>query len=282
MDIEESNIAETIARLVPTADIVYPPSPEPGDILQLVVPDNFKLVPVDTEKMLGHPRRTVASASFADADSFLAYVNRHAINGSTVAWCDFNPQTFALKFAAVFDDHGTTEAGWRKHRAAFEPDMSAEWKTWKGANTKAMDQVAFATWLQDHELDINSGAEGFPTSLQMLTMATEFVAHEEHALKSTVRLNSGGVRLTYIADADKGTTETMQLFERFALGIPVFHEGGAWRLTARLKYRNSNGKVVFFYELQRPDIVHASAAKELIAKVREGLGAVPMFMGHCD
>ena len=281
MDIEDSNLAETIARLVPTAAIVYPPTPEVGDILLLVVPDNFKLLPVDTEQMLDHPRRTVASASFADADSFLAYVKRHARPESTVAWCDFNSQTFALRFAAVFDDHGT-EAGWRKHRADFTPDMSAEWKAWKGSNTKAMDQVTFATWIQDHELDINSETAGMPTSLQMLAMATDFVAHEEHALKSTVRLNSGGVRLTYIADADKGTMETMQMFEKFALGIPVFHDGGAWRLTSRLKYRNNSGKVVFFYELQRPDIVHASAAKELIAKVRENLGNVPMFMGRCD
>src|SRR5205814_7121671 len=113
--------------------------------------------------------------------------------------------------------------------------MSAEWKAWKFKDRQAFAQVAFAEFIQDHEDDIAT-ANGLPTSLQMHQMCTEFVANEDRSLKSSVRLQSGGVRLTYIADPDAGTTETMQMFEKFALGIPVFHDGQAWSITARLKY----------------------------------------------
>lgn len=278
---QQPNIAETLARVLPKAEIIgLDGSPIDGDIFHVALPAGVTLKEIDTEALLDHPRRTTASATFADAESFLAYVKRHAKPASTVAWCAFNPQTFALGFTAVIDDHGASDAGWRAHKAGFVPDMSAEWKAWKGANKNPFDQVPFAEWIQEHEEDI-AAANGLPTSLQMLAMATEFVANEEHALKSAVRLQSGGVRLTYIADPDKGTTEDMKMFEKFALGIPVFHGGAAWSLTARLKYRIASGKVKFHYELVRPDRVHEHAALELIGKVRDGLGSVPLLMGSC-
>lgn len=279
---EESNLAQTLARILPTAAIVYPPAPATGDCLQIAVPDAFKLQEVDTEKMLPYPRRAKTTAAFADADSFLAYVARHA-SPATVAWCNFNPQTFALDFSAVLDDHQLAIAGWRQHKATFKPDMSAEWKAWKGGDKNAMKQIAFAEWLEEHGDDIYSGGgDGMPTCLQMLSMATDFKANEERALKSAVKLQSGGVRLTYIADADKGTTDEMKLFEKFSIGIPVFHGiKPGLILQARLKYRNNSGALSFFYELIRADRAHETAAKDLITKVKDGLGGVPLLMGTC-
>lgn len=279
------NLAETLAEVLPTAKVVHDMTTgiEGLSIAHVAVPKTSELreVRVDLEALLPNPRRTKAVADFSAAESFLAYVKRHATDGSAV-WCQFDPQTFALNFTAVFDEHEKGKAGWRAHRARLVPDMSAEWKAWTGQNAKSMPQVTFAEWIQEHEDDITSNANGLPTSLQMHAMATDFVSNEERVLKSTVKLQSGGVRLTYIADQDAGTTETMQMFERFAIGIPVFHGGSAWALTARLKYRLSSGKVSFHYELVRPDRVHDGAAKELIEQVRSGLEAVPMFMGACN
>lgn len=147
--------------------------------------------------------------------------------------------------------------------------MSAEWKLWKDTNDrKAMPQLTFAEFVQENADAITSTeasqVAGYPTALQMLKMATEFVMNEERQLKSSIRLQSGGVRLTYIADPDKGTTEDMAMFEKFQIGIPVFHGAGAWAIDARLKYRNNSGKLSFHYELVRPDRVH-----------RRGRGADP-------
>lgn len=278
------NIAQTLAQVLPEAKLIHQlDTSVPGlSIAHAAVPKSSELkeIRLDLEKHLPHPRRTQAVAAFADAASFLAYVKRHATEASAV-WCLFNPQTFALRFHAVFDEHTKTAAGWRAHRASFEPDLSVEWKAWKGNDRQPFAQVAFAEWIQEHEDDI-AVATGMPTSLQMLEMATNFVMNEDRALKSAVRLQSGGARLTYIADPDKGTTEAMQLFERFSLGIPVFHGGAAWSLGARLKYRNAAGRLSFSYELIRADRVHDGAARELITQVQEGLGAVPLFMGQVE
>lgn len=282
-DINKENIAATLARVLPTAVILATQAEansQQAASLQIAVPKSFDLKEVDFEKLLPNPRRTKATAEFSDPQSFIDYVALHAQTGTTV-WCNFNPQTFALGFTAVIDEHAKGTPGWRQHRATFSPDMSAEWKAWKGKNGSSFAQLAFAEWIEEHADDIAT-KEGFPTSLQMLSMATEFQANEERALKSTVKLQSGGVRLTYIADPDTGTTEQMDMFQKFAIGIPVFHGGAAWSITARLKYALNSGKVSFRYELVRPDTVHEHAAKELIQQIRSAMGAVPVLMGSCN
>lgn len=278
------NIAQTLAQVLPEAQVIHEViTGVPGlSIVHAAVPKSCELkeLKLDLEKHLPHPRRTEAKARFSTVASFLEYVKRHATEGS-VAWCQFNPQTFDLDFTAVFDEHTKEAAGWRAHRALFAPDFSAEWKAWKGMDKKTFSQIDFAQWLQEHDDDI-AAANGLPTSLQMLEMATNFVMNEERVLKSAVRLQSGGMRLTYVADANTGTTEEMKMFERFGLGIPVFHGGPAWSIGARLKYRNNAGKLSFTYELVRADRVHDGAAKELIEQVRAGLEGVPLLMGKVE
>jgi len=284
---DQKNLAETLADVLPKAAVlqqITPPTDVEGlHIVHYAIPKGHELkeVRVDLEALLPHPRRTKALANFADPASFLAYVQRHATEGSVV-WCNFNPQSFALDFTAVFDEHTKADAGWRAHTAKFAPDMSTEWKAWQQHDRKFFDQVAFATFIQDHEDDITSSDGKMPTSLQMHKMATEFVMNEERVLKSSVRLQSGGVRLTYIADPDKGTTDEMELFEKFAIGIPVFHgDPSAWAITSRLKYRAKQGAVTFAYELMRADKVHKAASEELINTIRSGLASVPLLMGDC-
>lgn len=278
------NLAETLSEVLPKAAILGTVATDMLGlhIAHIAVPKGTELkeVRVDLEAFLPNPRKTKATAAFSDLTAFLAYVKRHA-NDGTVTWCNFNPQSFELGFTAVIDEHVKGQAGWRSHRAVFVPDFSAEWKAWKGKDRASFPQTPFAEWIQEHDDDIAT-ANGLPTALQMLEMATNFVMNEERVLKSAVRLQSGGARLTYIADADAGTTEEMRIFERFALGIPVFHGGPAWSIGARLKYRNTGGKVSFFYELVRPDRVHQGASQELIALVNEGLGTVPLLMGACS
>jgi uncharacterized protein YfdQ (DUF2303 family) len=273
------NIAETLAEVLPKAHIALDAIPGHDRVLHVAVPKGHDLKTIDLEHLLSAPRRAKLAATMADAPSFLAYLARHA-SVATVVWCEFNPQTFALSFRAVLDDFGThAQPGWRGHTATYTPEASAEWKVWTAANKKLMAQLDFASYLEQQEGDI-AGVEGMPTSLQMMTMATGFEANSEKRVKSVVKLQGGGVRVDFIDDDNADTEAQMKLFERFAIGIPVFWAGPAYRIDSRLKYRHGSGKVTFWYELIRPDRVHESAAKELIDLVRNGLPeGVPMLMG---
>ena len=278
------NIAETLAAKLPKAEVLGSLSIESVAGLMIgrvALPEGWKLdeKTYDFEPHMAAPRTTKASAAFADTESFLAYIARHA-NDGTIVWCNFDPQSFALDFTAVIDEHAKDAPAWRKHRATYKPAMSAEWKAWKGKDRESQPQLAFAEWLQEHDEDIHA-AEGYPTSLQMLSMATEFVANAEKSLKSSLRLQSGGVRLTYVDTDDDSTQAAMTLFDKFRLGIPVFHGGSGWPIDARLKYSTAKGALSFRYELVRADRVHEHAAKKLIETVRAGIGKVPLLMGAC-
>lgn len=276
------NIADSLAELLPKPELMLVAAADSDQIQHVAVPKGFELKTIDSEHLLPNPRRTSAKAELREGDSFIAYVQRHA-GPACVVWCAFNPQTFALKFTAVIDEHAKGLAGWRKHSATYEPSKSHEWNVWTGnnGNGKAQAQVAFAEFLERNDGDIAS-IEGLPSSLDMMKLATEFEANGERKVKSVVRLQGGGSRVDFVDDDTDATIAQMRLFERFAVGIPVFWAGPAYRIDARLKYRHASGKVNFWYELIRPDRVHEAAARELIEKVRAGIGATPLLMGECQ
>lgn len=279
------NLAQTLYRVLPNVSLIKEVSAgEAGSVLQLAVPATMKLQEIDMERLLPNPRRTKVERKFADAESFIKYVTAHAGQQTTV-WCKFNPQTYALRFVAIIDDNVKGTAGWNDHRAVFEPDMSAEWKAWREQDTKGMGQLEFAEWIEEHEKDIAS-TTGYPSSLDMLKMATEFQANSEKTFKSKIRTQSGGVALQFVDTDDAATVEQMRLFEKFCIGIPVFWtmpiEGAplkAWTIEARLKYQVQSGRVLFRYVLMRPDLVHEQAALQLINTVRYGIGETPLLLG---
>lgn len=282
-DTDTENIAQTLARELPAPQMLVDTRVEDlathDRVLHLAVPKHFDVKEIDFERLLPNPRLTKAAAVLNDAQSFLAYVQRHATE-RTVCWADFNPQTYTLSFTAVIDEHDKTTAGWRAHTASYKPDLSAEWKVWAAQNEKPQAQLEFASFIERNEPDV-AAMDGYPTSLQMLAMATEFEANSDKRIKSVARLQGGGVRLEYVDDDDAATLTQMKLFERFQIGIPVFWAGPAYRIDARLKYRHGSGKVSFWYELIRADRVHEAAAKDLISVVRAGLANVPLLMGNC-
>lgn len=277
------NLAETLARVLPEAKLIKEIDTGIDKLYKahVAVPKGFELkdINIDLEQFLPNPRATNATSALTDVESFLAYVSRHAMT-NTVVWCDFNPQTYQLAFKAVFDEHAKDEAGWRRHSATFAPSPSNEWTIWTERNKKTFNQVEFSEFLERQELDI-AVKEGMPSSSEMMNMATNFEASSEKRLRSSLRLQDGSVRLEYIEGEDEKTVQQMKLFERFAIGIPVFWAGPGYLIEVRLKYRSSAGKVSFHYELIRPDRSHEAAAKELIEKVRQGIGSVPLLMGAC-
>ena len=71
----------------------------------------------------------------------------------------------------------------------------------------------------------------------------------------------------------------MQFFERFTLGLPVFDGStSAYPLEARLKYREKDGSVKFWYDLIRPDRVFKTAVADELEKINAATG-FPVISG---
>jgi len=266
---EVENIAATVAR---ECRKPFELSPQEN-----AVPDGWKVV--DTEHLQPVPRRKIATVTMGGSESFIEYVKRHGKKGYTTIWCDANYKAGNVAYTGIINDHGGGDEAqdWRDHLAEFTPIKSVEWERWVTKNRSNFNQLEFATFIEDNIADIAT-AKGFPSGTDMLQMATSLEIAQDSSIKSAVRLQSGGVRMEYVDDANAETAKSMEVFRQFALGIPVFYAGAAYMLEARLKYKLSAGKLTFWYELIRQDKVVEDAAKTLTATIQEQTG-FPLFHG---
>ena len=273
----QANLAETLAREMKTPiELLSEPA---GNLKRAALPPGWTLQERDDDsKLLAAPRRKIAKVALFDADSFVAYMNRHGDADSTV-WCTANYTAGKVTFVAIVNDHGapSAAAAWRDHHAVFVPEFSEEWRRWFGKNKAVFSQSEFAAFIEDNLKDIVT-VEGSPSGAQMLEMALSFEANQDMKFKSALRLQNGGVQMSFVQDDDAQTLQKMQMFDRFAIGLPVFWNGDAYRLDARLRYRVRDGKLTFWFELIRQDKVLESATLTLIAKICEQTG-LPFFFG---
>lgn len=274
---DTGNIAETLAREMKTPQCI--PTPVES-ITRVALPPGWSLEETDDEKHGYTPRRKRAQVRLHDAPSFTDYVRRHGSLTDSTVWCEANYVEGKVAFVAIINDHGeeADQADWRDHTARYTPTFSEEWRRWVLKNKTTFGQAEFAQFIEDNLKDVAS-AEGLPTGAQMLEMALSFEANQDMRFKSAIRLQNGGVQMSFVQDDDSQTLAKMQLFDRFALGIPVFWNGDAYRIDARLRYRVRDGKLSFWFELIRQDKVLEAATTTLIEQIRTATGS-PFFFGE--
>lgn len=274
-----TNIAETLAREMKTpVEIISTPE---GNIKRVALPPDWRLEERDDDsKLLKAPRRKVAKVRLHDPESFIDYTKRHGSLADSTIWCVADFLKGQVSFLAILNDHGEAENNpdFRDHRATFTPTFSEEWNRWIGKHKQPFTQTDFAAFIEDNLKDIAS-VDGQPTGSQMLEMALTFEANQDMRFKSAIRLQNGGVQMSFVQDDDAQTLQKMQVFDRFSLGFPVFWNGDAYRLDARLRYRVRDGKLTFWFELIRQDKVLEAATQTLIAQIREKTGN-PFFFGE--
>lgn len=277
--ITTKNLAETLAlELKQPTEIA---SNVPAALRRVALPPGWKLEEHDDERSLPAPLRKTATVRVRDAESFIEYVKRHGSLTDSTVWCLADYVQGKIAFTGIVNDHGedAAAAAWRDHRVYFSPEFSEEWRRWSGANKKQLSQTEFAAFIEDNLKDIASpDGSGLPSGAAMLEMALSFEATQDMRFKSAIRLSNGGVNLSFVQDDDAQTLQKMSVFERFAIGVPVFWNGDAYQIDARLRYRVRDGKLCFWFELIRVDKVLEAAATTVIGAIKEKTGS-PFFFG---
>jgi uncharacterized protein YfdQ (DUF2303 family) len=281
LDSEDNNVS---AAIVAGATIGEPKVIH--DTLAVVVsPHGYSLKEFDLEKAFLNPLRKRGGRDLGDAQSFIAYVNRHK-TGATSVYTDKN----ACKFSAVFNDHEPVPAavasgevvaslaGWGDFTASYSCPKSDEWKRWHGnsqhgENKKSMNQTAFAQFIEDNLLDIIK-----PASADMLLVSRTLEAKKDVKFASSIRLNDGANQFTYEEDV-QGTANKGQMAvpELFTICIPVFEGGQKYEIDARLRYRIDGGRLAMWYELVRPHKTLEHAFNTTLEEIKTGLEAVPLY-----
>lgn len=264
---------ELLDRIVEISQGIASPKPAHGGTEVLLVPDAFHLVAV--EDVIGKhrlaPQRKQASLTFTTAESFVAYWN--LFNSEQSQLFGSQEQTTVT---AIFDYHhaGEGPAQWREHRATFRLLQTEEWKLWLANNGKKKSQADFALFLEDNAADILE-----PDGAAMLDYAREMQAKTDVTFASSVNLGSGRRQFTY---QEQGSTTVgkgkMEVPESFKLRL-VTHLGGPLKeVTARLRYRIDEGKLILWYDLLRPHTVNEQAFTWCVETIGTGCG-VDVLMG---
>lgn len=246
----------------------------------IVVPSGdgaYSAQTLDFSSIQSQPQRVTGTRQFDDAQSLIEFYPQGVDNvedGHPRLYCDADFVAGRATVTAVFND----SPGWRDFRAVYAPKSSVEWQRWllRNGHDKAFTQEGFALFIEDNIADITA-VDGMPSGTDMLAMATSLEINAENRFKSAIRLQSGGVDLTYVDTEDNETLKKMKLFERFSIGIRVLQGGDGYRLDARLRYRTRDGKLSFWYELIRPDKTYEDALRAEIARIQEATGQTVLF-----
>jgi uncharacterized protein YfdQ (DUF2303 family) len=272
---ERENIAKTLARELKVPIEIA----SEQHIKRIALPPGWEIKECDDVRLLPAPSRKISVVRLADAEGFVAYIKRHGSLTHCTIWCELNPTAGNVLFTGIINDHGEDEhaTAWRDHLAFLNPEKAEEWNRWTGKNKQTFTQADFAAFIEDNLRDI-AGVEGQPSGAQMLEMALAFEANQDVRFKSAMRLQNGGVQMSFVQDDDAQTLQRMQVFDRFSIGIPVFWNGDPYRIDARLRYRVRDGKLAFWYELMRFDKVFEAATAAIVTVIREKTGN-PFFFG---
>lgn len=226
-----------------------------GRFFAVTAPHAAELRVIDLEEkrevLRERPRRKTGTYQVHDADSFVTYLDKHGDDQSEV-WADATRATVV----GVLNAHEVAVSGdaarWEDHLVTYAAILTEGWKAWVAANGKLMSQAEFAEHLEDRSIDIVE-----PTGADMLEIAQTFKATIGVKFESSKMLSSGEAQLEYreTVDAVAGKAGRMDIPQTFALALRPFEGADPYKVTARLRYRITDGTLRLSYRLDRPEDV---------------------------
>lgn len=225
---------------------------------------------VDVEKAiqpyLSEPRRKSGTFRAHDADSFAAYLAKHGNDGVEV-WAD----AAGAQVVGVINAHGSVLPGWADHRVVYSVQHTEAWKAWLARNGQLLSQTDFAELIEDRAIDIVR-----PSAADMMELAQTFQATIGVRFESSKLLSSGERQLEYreTVDAKAGRAGKLEIPKDFDLALIPFEGADAFKVTARFRYRITDGQLKVGYRLNRPEDVLREAFESVVARIA-GLDGTP-------
>ena len=238
---------------------------EPGTLLS-TVSANGAINVKDTIEFTNRPRRKRGIVAAHDASAFIALLSKHALP-ETEVWADIANQ----QLVAVINAHDTTDlAGWGDHRVELVLHKTPAWKAWEKYDRQFLAQTTFAEHIEERLPDF-----ALPSGAEMLELAQSFKANTKVNFESSRRLSSGETTLEYReqTEAKAGPKGDIAIPDTFTLGISPFDGSDAYKVTARLRYRITDGTLSLGYVLERPEDVLRSAFDDIVTAVDGGVEA---------
>lgn len=218
-------------------------------------------VKAEIEQWRIRPERAVGTAKVDTLASFVDLINRHKTADTAIFARAQWPKPLLM---AVVDYHKVDhEPAWGRHRISYEFPLTEEFTAWVNGNGKAMSQLDFAHFLEDHAAELAAPTEGednafgkmfkerFATPAELITLSRGLEVFVGARIKRQERLQSGERVIEFTSENRDAEGKQIDVPGVFMISVPPFVDGGPVRIPARLRYRAGQGDVTWFYQLYR-------------------------------
>lgn len=263
----------------------------------VILPEGAKVEGVKHlfDAYLPFPERATGFASVTDTASFIALVNRQKV-ADTVLFADDRRACPSLR--AVYDYHAPQTAGRTGqprhlgHGVFYPLPLSDEWKAWVAFESRGYVTPAdFAEFIEDRIADVIDAQESevlsalrqliggaWATPAKLIELSRGIQINTSEVFQSAQSLSSGEVSIRYEVKHGGAGQSSLTVPNLFAIGIPVFHNGGRYQIAIRLRYRVRDAKITWAIAPYRMDQVFDVAFTELVKTVADST-ALPLFHG---
>lgn len=239
------------------------------------------------ERSRDRPRRASGSTELFDELSFIDWTRRNQGPSTCVYVSD-------RACVSVINDHDAGESGglpgWGDFRGSYTLKASEELGAWSRAG--AMDQKAFARFLEDRILDVLTRslvgeqatevaeALGVPLAgpTELMALSRGLTLRVNQKVTGAVNLSSGESEFAFAEAHTDAKGAPLKVPGAFAIAIPMHDRGPAYKLPVRLRYNLSDGAVIWRVEPLRVSESLAAATQEIADRIAGETG-LPVFRG---
>lgn len=273
----------TVTTIAPPSVAVGLPPSVPVGIVSGDKPEAVSIKHL-LDEWRARPERKSGQATVTTLESFIALANRHKTPDSVI-FADSNWRAPSL--TAVIDYHETNsdaETGSLglpdngKHRIHYAFPLSEEWQVWVKQDGEMLEQVDFAAFIEDHIAELATPtpeemaiakdmfATTAATPARLIELSRGLQVNVDAAVKSHNVLQSGEIQMQFNETHTDGSGQPIKVPGLFILAVAPFFRGEPMRIPVRLRYRVRTGRVVWFFQMFRPD---KSVTEHVIAGLQQ-------------
>lgn len=301
-----SDEANNNASLIEAMEKYYRPHPislknsEGKEVVVVAAPNEIEIHSMQhiLDASLMKPVRLRGTSRHETLDSFVEHVNAFKDAARTVIFATHENG----QLTAVYNYHTLEETSFNDHRAQYQMVVSKEWRRWSEQDGKTMTQAQFAAFIEDNALDLivpptdgskdaDKAIMGLAKTLnskyaspsQMMELARGIKIHESASASAAYDMQTGDMVIEYATTSTPRSKDGNKLTPpgMFLLGIPVVMNGAAYRVSARLRYRMQDGKVVWFYQIYKPEKYLKDAFDDICVQAKEKTDT-PLYHGQSE
>ena len=241
---------------------------------------------VSLESFLNAPTRTRLNETLTVFDSYIEAIKSrfnkdHAtIYTKTVPVGKYNN----FEFRGVANDCRLTNQWRDDFLINWVGQFTVSARDWLINDEKCLSQEEFALFLDKHINDVVAYENekdvdylGYPTKAELFNFVTTLEDSKGQKFSRKVNIQNGDVSVSLERECDDGTKQRLKMFERFAINLQLYEGFPAYRVTAKLRFRIAEGRLVFFYDIEGLEELFIENRNWAVNQIKDATG-LPVFI----